>query len=407
MIETKDRSMQYTWIFIIISTIISLTIKFIYRDFNFSDYVVVLERWVGTMQTGGITTLKDPFYDYTPGYMYLLYVLSKFNVNSLYTIKLSSIVFEYICAIYVGKLAFLYLKREWYKWLPLGIIPLLPSVILNSGFMSQCDVVYVTFMIASVYYVFTKKQILGMVLLGIAFAIKFQAVMIMPFYFVFMLRGHIKWYMFLVVPLTYIASILPVAIMGRDFWELLFFYGQQANSQDWRPLTIFFPNIYSFSLVGSMVNGVKWPGYLFIFVVVLLGGFYLKGKKFKFDYPAWVTLMLLSAVICPYFLPGMHERYMFLGDIVAVLYVMVNYKNIMNWIVALGVQFISWFSVTLCLATEGVYFDRSGFDFNFFWSLLPYLKYRPAALFFFLILLYIIYDLFKRITNKEAVNFFK
>lgn len=212
-------------ILITISTLLSLTFKIWNFDYLFIDYVEHLSIWVKRIQTEGyLSALAKPFYNYTPTYMYILTLIAKLDVNPLYAIKAISILFEYIAAFYVGQIAFLLTKNESSKWIPFAIVPLIPSVMLNSAFMSQCDAIYVTFLLASVFYLFKGKQITAIVLLGISLSLKLQAVFILPFYFVYMLRGHIKWYLFAILPLIYALVITPVWLVGRPLRSLLKIY---------------------------------------------------------------------------------------------------------------------------------------------------------------------------------------
>ena len=403
VLSSKEKVSPIIWIFILLSTIVSLFIKFTYIDYTFTDYLFWLERWVKELQLGGITALKDPFYNYTPAYMYFLYVISLLDIHSLYAIKILSIFFEYVCAFYVGRLAFLYLKTEWSKWLPFAIVPLLPSIILNSAFMSQCDSIYVACILASIYYLFKNKQICAMILLGLAFSFKFQSVMVLPFYFIYLMRGQIKWYLFLIIPLIYICTIVPVALMGRNFFDLLFFYFTQVTSEGHMPLSLCFGNIYVWMHVSSEMFGIiKNIGYLFVGLSVLLSGYYLSNKKFTFTLKTWYTVLLLSVVFSCFFLPGMHERYMYLGDMAAVLYVLVNYKKIYSYLVGLSVVFVSYGGIIKCLLLN-VDYEYSGFDFSYF-NLFEYVKYKGLSILLFIVILYLFYDLYKVLSDKKEVE---
>ena len=190
---------------IALARIASVFLRVSYIDYVFVDYVSFLSRWIKTIQENGyLSSLSEPFYNYTPLYMYILTVLAKININSLYSIKVVSFLFEYVTAFYIGRIGYLLLQKEWIKWIPFAIVPLVPTVFLNSTFMSQCDIFYVSFLLGSVYYLFRKYQISAMIFLGIALSLKAQAAFALPFYFVFLLRGHIKWYMFLIIPLVYL-----------------------------------------------------------------------------------------------------------------------------------------------------------------------------------------------------------
>lgn len=329
--------------FLLAVIVLGMAVKLFLLDYQYIDYGFYLSRWIGEIKANGyLGALKNPFYNYTPLYMYILVLIAKLDLYPLYAIKMVSISFEYILAFFAGRLAYLYVKKETVVWLALAVIPLVPTVLLNSAFMSQCDALYATFVVGSVYFALTQKQWAAMIFLGIAFSLKIQTAIILPFYFVYLLRGHIKWYMFLVVPAVYLVSVLPVWMAGRPLTDLLTIYVGQAEYNV--ELVKNFPNIYWW--IGGLGQGAKLIGLLAVVVLTLGGGWILRQKRYAFTLEMWYTLLLLSAVVCPFFLPGMLERYMYLGDIFAVLYVLINHKKLFTGI---GIIFVSFYSYVRCI----------------------------------------------------------
>ena len=76
-----------------------------------------------------------------------------------------------------------------------------------------------------------------------------------------------------------------------------------------------------------------------------MGGLLAKKCRTELTNDYLVRLALLSAVIFPFLLPGMHERYMYVGDLLAVAYIMYFPRKFYN---ALGIPLISLFSYALC-----------------------------------------------------------
>jgi hypothetical protein len=77
----------------------------------------------------------------------------------------------------------------------------------------------------------------------------------------------------------------------------------------------------------------------------LVFGIWISRKQYHFNYETWIKLALLSVIITPYLLPGMHERYLYLGDVLAVLYFFVFPKKIG---ISFGVLFVSFYSYISC-----------------------------------------------------------
>ncbi|MCI4442409.1 MAG: hypothetical protein JHC39_02790 [Lentimicrobium sp.] len=323
--------------------IFGVLIKLVLFPVRTGDFVGFLQPWLDFIKTHGyFSSLKFGFYDYTPSYIYILIVIAKTGLNPLFLVKIVSIVFEYLAAFYIGKLAALKVKSSNIVLISLAVIPLIPTVILNSSYLSQCDSIYAALVLASVFYLLKKKQLLSVVLLGIAFAFKMQSIMLLPFFFVMMLKGNIRWYYFLVVPIIFIISLIPAWFFGRPFSNLINVYISQTNHYQF--LTMNFPNLYIW-INNDFYEPVKIGGVIFTFFFTLISGIWLSSKRFIFDDEKWLQLAFLSAILIPFLLPGMHERYMYLGDLLGVLYFLVFRKNIHFTI---GILLVSLYSYIRC-----------------------------------------------------------
>jgi Gpi18-like mannosyltransferase len=323
--------------------IFGVLIKLVLFPVRTGDFVGFLQPWLDFIKTHGyFSSLKFGFYDYTPSYIYILIVIAKTGLNPLFLVKIVSIVFEYLAAFYIGKLAALKVKSSNIVLISLAVIPLIPSVILNSSYLSQCDSIYAAFVLASVYYLLKKKQLVSVILLGVGFAFKMQSIMLLPFFFVMMLKGNIRWYYFLVVPIIFIISLIPAWFFGRPFSDLINVYISQTNHYQF--LTMNFPNLYIW-INNDFYEPVKIGGVIFTFFFTLISGIWLSSKRFIFDDEKWLQLAFLSAILIPFLLPGMHERYMYLGDLLGVLYFLVFRKNIHFTI---GILLVSLYSYIRC-----------------------------------------------------------
>jgi len=336
---TKLLSNKSVWISLII---FGLLFKSAFLGIKTGDSVFFL-KWIDFIQTHGYaSSLKFDFYDYTPAYIYLLIGIAKVGLNPLFSIKIVSILFEYFAAFFIGKIAYLKYKSNLIIWVFIAIIPLLPSVLLNSSYLSQCDSIYASFVFGSFYFFLTKKQFLSVLFLGIAFSFKIQTAIILPLYFVIMLRNNIKWYYFTLIPVVFIVSIFPVWLYGRAFVDLIGIYLTQSNF--YKFLTMNFPNPYMW-INNNYYEPVKMAGLILTTIFTLLTGFWLRNKKYDFSFEIWIKLAFLSAIFIPFILPGMHERYMYMGDILAVLYFVIIRKNIY---LPLGIILVSFYSYIRC-----------------------------------------------------------
>ena len=322
---------------------VGIVIRIKFLPLEKGDYICFLEPWMNFAKSHGyFSSLKYNFYNYTPSYIYFLIFATKIGLNPVFSVKVFSFIFEFIAAFYIGKIATIKSKSNMTMLIALAVVPILPSVVLNASYLSQCDSIYTAFVLGSCYYILINKQFLSVVFLGLAFMLKMQAVMILPFFFVMLLREKIKWYYFLIIPMVYILSILPAWLYGRSFSELLGIYISQAsNSKD---LTLHFPNLYIW-INNDYYEVAKNIGILITVLLTLLAGFWLSQKRFVFNLELWVKLAFLSAIIVPFILPGMHERYMYVGDVMGVLYYLVLRKNIH---LPIGIALVSFYSYVRC-----------------------------------------------------------
>ena len=328
------------WIGLIIA---GLVLKIILLPVKTGDYVCFLEPWISFIKSHGyFSSLRFNFYDYTPAYIYTLILVAKTGLNPLFLVKLISIVFEYITAVFIGKIVVLKSQNKKDILICMAVVPLLPSVFLNSSYLSQCDSIYAAFTIISLYFILIERQLMSIIFLGIAFAFKMQTAFILPLFFIFMLRGKIKWYYFLTVPIIFLISILPAWFYGRTFSDLLNVYISQTNRYPF--LTLNFPNIYIW-VNNAWYQPIKFGGILFTAIFTLVFGLILSNKKYNFSFEHWIRLAFLSVIIIPFILPGMHERYMYLGDIMGVMYFLILRKHIY---LPFGIVLISFYSYIRC-----------------------------------------------------------
>ena len=368
-------SSKTTYILLIVFGILC---KLILLPVKTGDFVGFLEPWLAFIKSHGyFSSLKYGFYDYTPSYIYILILIAKTGLNPLFLVKFVSIIFEYVAAFFVGKIASLKYSSNKVIWIALAVVPILPTILLNSSYLSQCDSIYASFVVGSIFFALTKKQLLSVLFLGIAFAFKMQTVMLLPFFFVLMLRGKINWYYFLVIPIVFLISLTPAWFYGRSFTDLLNVYISQTNHYQF--LTLNFPNLYIW-ISNDYYQSVKTAGILFTFAFTLFSGIWLSSKKCNFSFENWIRLAFLSAIVIPFLLPGMHERYMYLGDLLGVLYFLVIRKNIH---LPIGILLVSLYSYIRCSRFNNV------------------LPMEPAFFVYISVIIFTAFDFIKNLRRNE------
>ena len=128
---------------------------------------------------------------------------------------------------------------------------------------------------------------------------------------------------FLIIPVVNLVMCLPVIIMGKPILDILKVYFEQTTLSD--SLVSNYPNIY---MMLNNVQAFKYAGFIVTVVILALLLFYFIYKKVKWNTDKIMTLALLILVIVIYTLPGMHDRYLYVGEVLSIVYYLAYKKNL-------------------------------------------------------------------------------
>lgn len=297
-----------------------------------ADYWGFLEDWMQQIrQGGGFASLDHRISNYTSPYMYLMCLVSYITDNDLYGLKLLSITFDYLASWAVFLILYQLSGNVRKSIMGMAFLLLSPTVILDSAYWCQCDMIYTCFILYALYYFFKNDSRRCLIFVGISFAFKLQAVFILPFLLIMWLKKKtVKLGDFLWIPVVYVISALPAALMGRDFKELMLIYSDQAGTYPWG--TLEYPNIYALlgEAMPDMRHAAEVSGAGTFMTVILLGciAYYFYTKDINLTDELMVTLALFTVAVIVYSLPHMHDRYGFLIDLLAVIYGALNGRKL-------------------------------------------------------------------------------
>jgi Predicted integral membrane protein len=329
-------------IIIVVISLLGFYLRYSMLPYKSIDYKVWLQPWFYQLsQNGHLAALGQNIGNYTPPYLTILALLTYIPVNPIYSIKFVSILFDFIlaatAACIVRQISFGSSKKiNFPSIVTYSTILLLPTVCLNSAYWSQCDSIYVSFILLFVLFMVKKRYIIAFLFFGLAFAFKLQTVFALPailIYYFLDRKFSIKY--FLMIPATMFAAILPAVVNGRPIVEVLKIYPGQISST----LDLYvYPNI-SYLLKNADAK-IFTPVFLSLTIAVLFFGFaFMLYKNFQPKSKDIITIFLWCAYACVLFLPGMHERYGYLFEILSVVYVVLNKKH---WYLAVGANFIGF-----------------------------------------------------------------
>ena len=227
---------------IIIITVISLIMRVLWLPGKSGDYLGFLKPWVEDIrELGYFKALKYNIGNYNVPYIILLVFVSFIKGEPLVPIKMVSIIFDFICAIYGAKIVNKLTNNKWSTVITYLIIICLPTVLVNGAMWTQCDSIYTSFILMSLYYLIDKKYTKSFLLLGVSFAFKLQFIFILPLYVLLLFREKkVKFYHFLLIPLVNIILCLPAIIAGRSFMDVMTIYFSQVDY--YLDLVLNFPN---------------------------------------------------------------------------------------------------------------------------------------------------------------------
>lgn len=262
-----------------------------------------------------------------------------------------SIIFDYILAFAAGILVREITRNKNLSLITFTIISILPSVLLNGAMWGQCDSIYASFVLFSLYFLIKEKYIKSFVLLGIAFSFKLQFIFILPLYIVlYVCKKKYSVLHFLILPITNIIMCLPALLMGNSLKNVMSIYLNQTTTYS-DLLVMNFPNIWN--LFPANPDIFYTVGELIFVVICVLMLFYIITNNIKFNSEKILLLGLWFIIIATFILPGMHERYLFVGEILSVIYFIVYRKN----------GYIALFTNLCSLLTYSIYL--TGFQFNY------------------------------------------
>jgi Gpi18-like mannosyltransferase len=201
-----------------------------------------------------------------------------------------------------------------------GLVLLGPTVVVNSALWGQVDAAWVAPLLAALTCVLTRRPWLGMALLGLALALKLQSVFLVPAFAVLVLTRQLPLRALVAAPAAYLLAFVPAVLAGRSpdiVWSI---YAGQAGT--YPAMTLNAPNLWQ--LLPDRPELFATPATLVTATLVLALVALLSSRPEPLQAEGVLRIALVFALLCPYLLPHMHERYFFAADVLAVLYAVVR-----------------------------------------------------------------------------------
>jgi Gpi18-like mannosyltransferase len=320
----------------------AVALRAIFFPIESGDLHQFLEPWWNELKEHGhFRALKTGFSNYAPAYLYFLALASYLPVTTKIAVKVISVMFD-------GVLAAAFLGVVWPRVrTPLGrlvalALPLLaPTVLFNGAAWGQCDVIYTAFIVLSLGAALKDRWAAASALAGVALAFKVQTVFFLPALVLMMAQARVRlrdWATLLLVGVVFVVTLIPAWIVGRPAGELLMIYANQSRAYDelsaWAPnIYHWFPNVpfQPFRSAGVVMTGL------------LLGIAFCLARQSRAQWGTGERVLTAvgTTILCPFFLPQMHERYFFTADVLSLL---IPFWFPRRWWISLAVTGGSMFS---------------------------------------------------------------
>lgn len=367
-------------------------------DYESGDYVYY-EQWYEYLKAhGGIAGLKDDIGNYMEGYMLFLALLTYFPVKLLYGIKVFSVLFDFLTAFLVQKMVRGYFTGNYNRMIAnicFAFTLFVPTIIFNSAYWGQCDSIYTFFLICSIYCYGKEKWNLVFICMGCAFAFKLQAIFLMPLYLVLYVKDKkFSILKFGLIPFTYFIWSIPAYFAGKPVSKIIqmfLSYGTGTTTG----LTNSFNNLYTLVLSKdeNVNHYIRVVGVTLTLILIVCSMAVFVKIKWEADLYKLITVALYFVILITYFLPGMHERYLYIGDVLCIVWWVMSRKREL-WYIPSGILMFSLLSYMRYIT--GVWHGDE-------WNILTEINGLVSVVYFFFVIKTLII-LYQELKEKELIE---
>ena len=332
-------------------TLIGLGIRVILRVVITDDWLMYWDPWISDLKEMGFSYLATDRYDYTPTFVYILWAISRLPINPMTAYKSLHCVLDFVATGILGKMIWKVTGSKRKGILSYGLFLIVPTIWANSALWAQCDIIFMTFLLLCFYYLFEDRPCKAMFFYGMAFVFKLQSLFIFPFLVILWVNKKVDLKHFLWIPALYFLSIVPAWIAGRPLMDLINIYMAQGAQDVWS-LSIKWPNIYQ--IIGNQFFLLEYAsaGTWLILGILMVILYAMAQNRYRITNEFIVQMALFFAILTPWFLPHMHERYGCVADILAIIYAMMNTKKFYFPLVQILVSFNSYMAYLSHLGSD-------------------------------------------------------
>lgn len=262
------------------------------------------------LHAGPFRAFATPFSNYSPPYLYLLAIASLVTHDPLVAIKSLAILSASCLALAIGRV----LRGSPSRYEAALLSFLVPTVTINAIVYAQCDGFWASACLLAVAAARDGRNATMLCWYGIAVAFKAQAVFLAPFVVAILINRRVSPLLWVIPLAVFATAMLPAWLAGWPAIDLATVYLRQAAHfntigsapNPWAIMAAFVP---------AEPSPVFVAGYAAATAAAI--GYVLAFARRAMDADDLVRAALLSALIVPFLLPKMHERFTLLADLLS------------------------------------------------------------------------------------------
>lgn len=324
-------------------TLIGFLIRFYVRGYESRDMTTFLLPWYEEIKSGGgLTALQSQVGNYNILYQFIIALFTYLPIPPIFSYKIVSCIFDIVCAMAGAAIVYEISRDKWKLFMGYSGIFLCPIVFMNSAIWGQCDSIFTSFLLLSLYFLLKEKYVGVFVAFGIAFSFKLQAVFLLPFYlFYYFYKRKFSIAYFLLIPVILFISSIPGIIAGRGWTEWFTIYFSQTQTYPFMFLQ--YPSFWAlidgsgthYEVLSQVAILLAVSALALIMLVCLV-------KKVVLTKENSIYLAFLLTYTCIFFLPSMHERYGYAYEMLIIVLAVSNRKKIMTAAGLIGISLITY-----------------------------------------------------------------
>jgi Gpi18-like mannosyltransferase len=340
--QNTEKKNLWEHFFLVLITLLAILIRI--TGFNQQNGDIIIQSmWIAHFRENSFFQAFKTFPgNYNAIYLYFLAILSYLPQSiELYSMKAISCAFDFICAVYAMKIIENILQNKKASLLAYAIILFSPTVFINSGIWAQSESMHTAFILMTFYYLLKNNIRSAMVFFGIGLSLKLQAIFPLPFILLFFVYKKISMMYLFYILVGLVGVSIPAWFFTWPLARIIINYLVGSGMNDL--LTWNAPTIFAWGNIPALMPVI------FIITVLFCIGFLIINRQSVPSNNTLLLLFLFCNFVIPFFLPNMHERYFYMGEITVLLYSIANPKRF-------------WISFLVIMPTLATY---SAFLWNF------------------------------------------